>query len=262
MGHFLTAQGEELVRHFRPHPAAWLGSYSRAFLWLAWASVAFWLQTLDPGWGLHAGYGAFVLLVASHGAIRSRLRRTGHVWLLHSMAIALGIVAWVAEGMDIVPAGAGMEGLAILLLGAALTLVSLVVREIKRTRTTTYITTQRTVTHRGLAPRREIVVLHSSVQQVESLEGVLGALLGFGRLRLAHGKRRVKTKTKRREVEHEEDDVLEIRGVPHFDEARRDVNSLIHEVRLGERERQKRLDERRLKDAMVTLSRWTPPRRK
>lgn len=257
MGRLLTAEGEEVLRSFRPHVFSYLPTYALGFAWLAWGAAAWLVRTwLGGGLGLWLGWSVMVLLIVGHGFLRARARRDARIWVLH--AIALGVLGAVAAAELYWPAWppeAASYGP--LIAGAAITLAALVAREILRMATVTYVTSARVIARRGLAPRRELVFLYKDLAGVESAQGVMGSVFGFGRIHLIKKTRRQRrTKTKRKETETDEAEGFEIRGVPDFEAARRDVSTLIEEARLSAKERQRRSEERRLRQTMTKLSRW------
>lgn len=260
MGGFLTGDDEELLRSFRPHVLSYVSSYALALLWLLWSLPAVVLpEAVGAAWGFWLGYATFLLLVLMHGYVRYRLRSAPHVLALHAIVAAIVTAGMALDSMGLIlPASfSRYDPLAVAGVVAA---ASLVTREAKRHATRTYLTTQRIVTRQGLAPRTESVLLLSDVGGMETRQGMLGSLFGFGRIRLVKGKRRRSRTTKKGTEEVEEDDILEVRGVPGFERVRRDLGSLVQETRLSDKERRRRIEERRLKDSMARVARWHPPR--
>lgn len=261
MGRFLTADDEELLRSFRPHVLSYVPSYLLAFLWTAWAAAGWAVERLvGGGWGFWLGYATFILLILCHGYARYRWGRQGRALALHAAATAFVVGAAVLDRMQVLLPG-GLTEYDPLAAGAALTALSLVAREMKRHANVSFLTTQRVVARHGLAPRTETVLFLKDIAGMETRQGLLGSLFGFGRIRLVKGKRRRSRTTKKGTEEVEEDDVIELVGVPHFEVARRDLNSLLQETRLSDKERRKRHEERRLKESMDRVARWDPPSR-
>lgn len=261
MGRFLTADDEELLRSFRPHVLSFVPSYLLAFLWVAWAAAGWAVERVVAGdWGFWLGYGTFVFLVLCHGYVRYRWGRQGRALALHAAATAFVVVAAVLDRTAVLLPD-GLAEYNPLAVGAALTILSLFAREMKRHSSVSFLTTQRLIARQGLAPRTETILLLKDIAGMETRQGLLGSLFGFGRIRLAKGKRRRSRTTKKGTEEFEEDDVVELVGVPRFEVARRDLNSLLQETRLSEKERRKRHEERRLKESMDRLARWDPPSR-
>jgi hypothetical protein len=250
MGRFLLGDEEELLRAFRPHILSWTRSYAAAFLWMAWG----WLGMLARGVvdDQHVAYAVFLLLAALHGFLRARAKGP-RAWIAHSMGLGVIFTAWVLDASGRIPTPFP-EAWTTVLVGAGLVAVSLVVREATRWASMTYLTSQRVVIRRGLAPRTETVVAIRDIKETPSIQHLLGGIFGFGRIRLVRGTKRVKNAEKDEIVEDSE----ELRGVPRFEETRRDLNALIEEARMPVKDRRKRLEERRLKDSMIRLTQWKP----
>lgn len=259
MGRFLTADDEELVRSFRPHGLSHIPSYLLAFVWLVWAAAGWALgRAVGGDWGFWLGYATFVLLVLVHGYARYRWRSRGRALATHAAAAAVVLTAAVLDRMGALLPG-GLAEYNPVAVGGVFAVLSLLTREAKRQATVAYLTTQRVVARHGLAPRTETILLLKDIAGMETRQGLLGGLFGFGRIRLIKGKRRRSRTTKKGTEEVDEDDVFELVGVPHFEVARRDFNSLLQETRLSDKERRKRHEERRLKESMDQLAHWDPP---
>jgi hypothetical protein len=259
MGRLLTSDDEEVFRSFRPHIFSYVPTYALAFAWLAWGAAGWSVRAgLGGGAGQWVGWVVMVVLILAHGVLRARVRGDRRIWLHHMIAVA--VVAGVASAEAFWPQWPAAAGdLTPAVVGALLSLVSLVARETVRLTSVTYVTSTRVVARRGLAPRRELVFLYKDLDGAESVQGVLGSIFGFGRIFLIKkARRRRRTTTKRAETETDEAETFEIGGVPDFEAARHDVNTLIEEARLSIKERQRRSEERRLRQTMSRLSRWHP----
>ena len=253
MASLLLGEGEQLVRVTRPHVLAYVPAYAAALLWAAWGTAASLVMMQGDGASDVLGWALAMLLVLLHAAFAAVKGKKGRVWIRHGVVLGILAVAWTATATG-PPAVADLADAAPVAVLGAVSLVGLIVRQMGRHAERTYITNQRVVMRRGLAPRTENVVAWKDVRELRGVQGLLGGVFGFGMIRLVVGTKKVKEGETERTVE----DVREVRGVSRFEEARRDVHALLEEVRMPLKDRQKRLEERRLRESMERLATWNP----
>jgi len=248
MGKFRLFEDEELVARFRPHPM----SYGRRYLWsLAWAipgglGAA---TSLFVG-GDHAIAWGLVALALSGllaGLIHARMMKTRTRFPWFAAAIGFGGVVVDLLGVPFWPFEAVLLPLAV---GMGLALVRLVGWELERMSRLQFLTTERLVLRTGVGSRHERTVQLKRVQEIRSEHGYLGQAFDYGNLILVMGRHVRGTEAKVFE-EHEA-----LRGIGRLGEIKHQVEQLVEETKLPQKDRRRRVDERRVKESMRVLARW------
>lgn len=246
MRQVVVQEGEEVVAQFRPHPAAYLHRYAWGVLWLAWGAAALALQPLAsdvPALSLFA----FTAFAFVHALLQRLAKQRGVfltlLWAALALGVAVAVAADVARDQAWLPYGA-------LLLAAPPALAVLGLHELDRRLRRMILTTRRIRVRGGIARRHEHAIDLERVQSVRGVQGALAQLFGYGDLVFVYSSR---AQPKTGQV-LEDTEVLS--GVPRFQHHQRALDTVLSDLRLPDRERRKRQDERRLRDSMRTVAAW------
>ncbi|MBI2077334.1 MAG: PH domain-containing protein [Euryarchaeota archaeon] len=126
----------------------------------------------------------------------------------------------------------------------------LVFWELDRINRVHYLTTERLVLRGGVGNRRERTVQLRRIQEVRSEYGFLGQGLDYGTLTLVMNRI---VRGKEAQV-FEEREVLP--GIGRLTEVKHHVEQLVEETKMPQKDRRRRVDERRVKESMRVLARW------
>lgn len=163
---------KELVR-LRPTPAAWLGRYFLALLWLAWGLQWFTAWGIgmpgavpDLAWTAVAIVGPLALVALLYGL--------QHRWVRFGLGAA-GALTGLAE-----PLGAS-NAIAILVV-LVVTAIALLLTEIDRRMRSYHLTNLRMLHNGGLWDRTGWTVHYDAVLDVDARQSPIGRLFGYGQL--------------------------------------------------------------------------------
>ncbi|HLE48108.1 MAG TPA: PH domain-containing protein [Candidatus Thermoplasmatota archaeon] len=248
MGRLLLFENEELVARFRPHPMSYGRRYLTSLLWVIPGGLGGLITVTVGGahpiaWGLVAL--AAVALLSGLTFARITKTRSGFPWF--GAAVALGFV--VADVFHALTWSAPAWTLPVAL-GAALGILRLMFWELERLSRVHYLTTERLVLQGGVGSRRERTVQLKRVQEVRSHYGFLGQALDYGNLTLVLNR---VVRGKEAQV-FEEQEVLA--GIGRVTEIKHHLEQLVEETKMPQKDRRRRVEERRVKESMRVLARW------
>lgn len=246
MRRVLLQEGEDLVAQFRPHPGSYLWTYSVGALWLAWGALGYYVGAALLTW---PPLGGLVLAAAAllHALLVRATRQRGFVLSLVWAALAATLGLLTLAPVPVLPDYPSLVPASVATL-AALSVWG--VAEFDRRMRRHVLTTRRLQVAGGLSTHHQHTIDLSKVETLRAAQSLLGQLLGYGRITFVFS---TKIKGKKGELlEHNET----LSGIPRFETSLHQVETVVAELRLPERERKKRVEERRLKESMKHLAGW------
>ena len=246
MGSFQLFQEEELFLRFRPHFLSFARHYVSSFAWVVAGAIgAFTALALGSAqhpeiWGVFA----VITLGLVGGIARRRVTRASMAYSWFGVLVGT-IVALQLLFVPLLEIPAWVYPVAV---GALLTLLRLIGWELTRLQRVHYLTSQRLVLRGGLGHRQEETLSLAHIRDLRSQVGPLGQLLGYGDIVLGLGT------TGRVKAAREE--VWILAGIGRHSEVKHQLQQLLEEQRLPTKERQKRVQERRVRESMRRLASW------
>lgn len=221
----------------------------RDLLWIGYGVLAWWVALRVPG-GDALGLAVFALLALAHGGAVYMVGRSGWVRAFVWAAAALLVMASLFVG----ELGAARPWIAATWpLGVGATLLSVVATEFDRVRRVHDLTSNRLVVRTGVGRLFEESIPLDHVQAVQASQGTLGQLFRFAQLHLTLTERRQVRKKKGEP--HEAPKVI-LKGVPRWEEVKHHIDVALQEQRFPAKQREKRIEERRLRETMGALATW------
>lgn len=250
----LLSDGEDLHTRWRPHFASYIPRYLVDLLWATYGLAGFVLQrwteraTNDAETWTWLAPAFFLVCAALHAFFSYRQEVwTGVAWAIGwASAAAAIIVLALMERLPISPSPMTV------LLGAAATVLLLARTELSRLRRHHFLTNRRLIVRHGIASLTERTLEIDRVQSVRGVQGPLGQVANYGTLHLS-----LVVPARRKPGDPQPSETLD--GVPRWDEVKHRIELLLEERRLPPKERQKRIEERRLRDSMRALADWAHP---
>lgn len=255
MARFLLGEGEDLLARFRPHPMSYLPRYLHALTWILYGVFAWWIREWGVGRGsefaFQAGAFWFAFLALLH-AVGARV--TKHTRVFHrSVAWAIvGVLAGIAVASGFWPTAAFSRFHAIAL-GTLTGIIEFALAESERGRRVHHLTNRRLVMRGGVGRVSERTLNLERVETVHGSQGALGQMFGFGTVTLT-------LESRGRRKEGVPAPTEDLHGVPHWEVVKHSIELALDEQDLSSKERQKRSEERRLKESMRALARWATER--
>jgi hypothetical protein len=248
MGGLLLFEGEELVVRFRPHPVWYVPRYLSALGWLAAAALSALAATLlVPDFVLTAGLSALVVVSLVAALVVGRVLKKD--WMFSAfVALACGALLAV-QALHLLPLGPDM--LVLVVLGAALALLRIGLHEYDRVSRAHFLTTERLVIRGGVRAREDRTISLRKIQEVRTERPMMTRPFDVGHAILVLSR---SVRGGKEPVVHEDKEVL--RGIGHLTEIQHHLAQLSEESRMPQKDRRRRLEERRVKDSMRRLAGW------
>ncbi len=246
MGSILLGDGEDLLARFRPHPASYLGRYLLDAIWLAYGFVAWGFHRANPAYDW-TSLAAFVALCLGHVAVLRLLKRGGAARPIVWGLAALGLMIAIPLGYHLRDAWIPLYPPA---LGVLATALGVAATEFDRLRRIHHLTSRRILLRTGIGRLTERSVDFDRIETVQSSQGALGQMFGYAHLGLVYHARGKKREGKSMTTE-------ELVGVPNWQVVKHQIETALAEQQLPAKERQKRVEERRLRESMRVLAQWT-----
>lgn len=248
MARLLLFENEELVAQMRPHPLSYMRRYAATLLWLLPGIVgALVAETWEAGKPVSWGLAAFAVLTAAVILFNTRVRRlpSAFGWFGVAAGVAL-ILLDLANLLTLQVPGFTVP----LALGAGLFTLRLIWWELERLARLHFLTTERLVVRAGVGSRKERALPLRQIQEVRGEHGLFGQAFDYGDIILVLSKHRGAEAKLVEDKEH-------LRGVGRWTESKHQITQLVEEARLSPKDRHRRMDERRVRESMRLLSKWS-----